>query len=129
MFLIFKITAKRLFIATAMLIIALLIFDAVRTFNQNEIVCSSDSERVQYLKGQGIEVDPTPLWVKDTVISKSSSHGWAEYEKLLSKAGFSLKNYYGERVRVYCYSIKDEGGDSSVRLLCKGNKIIGFETA
>ena len=100
---------------------AILIFDAaVKLLDDDAVLCKTDTDRVMYLKTQGLVDDPTPLWVKQTVLGGS----WAEYAKQMSG---KVEDYLGSSVTLYCYPLKQGADADCVRVVCCGDEVVGFD--
>ena len=127
MFITFKLTLKRLFLVTAVIIMAVLGVDAVKSaaLPQKER-CATSAEQVAYLKKQGFEVEAEPLYSNQTVIDEKGASGWSEYATRLKKQGFDISSFFGKRIKVVCYGLKSERG-RAVRMLLCDNRVIAYE--
>ena len=127
MFIIFKLTLKKIFIFTAAIIMGVLCVDGVKKAVLPERpTCDNIADCVSYLKNQGFEVDAEPVYSKETVIDKEGNNGWQEYADRLKIKGFDITDYFGKRATVYCFSVKKEN-NKAVRMLICEKSVIGYE--
>ena len=127
MFITFKLTLKRLFIITAVIILAVLGLDvAKKIVMPRDGVYVTHAERAEYLKKQGIEVESEPADSKQTVIDEKGAAGWAEYGDRLKKQGFDITPYLGRRVTVEYYRVKGDD-QKAVRMLICDNRVVAYE--
>lgn len=127
MFITFKLTLRRLFCITAAIIIVVLCADGIRRIIAPEPPrYSTHVARAKYLKKQGIEIETTPLYTKQTVADKDGLAGWAEYAAAMKKKGFDLTPFFGKSITVVCYPIKG-GANKGVRMLLCKDYIAAYE--
>ena len=89
---------------------------------------STVSEMVEWLAGEGIEVDPDSL-VQDTVtIPQPFDEIYTQYNQLQLEAGFDLTPYPGSTVQRSCFTVLNYPNQEEgvlVHLLCLDGELIG----
>lgn len=89
-------------------------------------ICKTDKERAAFCESYGVSVDPSPVWVKKTVVPNSFDSGYERINARLKAAGFSLDAVRSKEVTVYCYRVPRDS-DVCVRVYCDGDAVIGAE--
>ncbi len=122
-----KLTLTRLFIITAAIIVTLLATDALKhTLAERQTPADATLSPQEYMLKRGIEIEPTPLYVKETTVDAAGADGWQEYAALLKQKGFDLSSCMGKKIEVSAYRQKGSA-NSGVRLISCEGKIVAFE--
>ena len=88
----------------------------------------AQEDRVEYLKGLGVEVDSDSLIAEEVRIPSTFSEAYEEYNTLQQEAGFNLYDYKGFAVTKYTYAVLNYD-DVYVNVLCYGGKVIGGDVS
>lgn len=122
-----KLTPSRLLAAVTAVLCVILITDAANQARMpDEVVLSSDFERVEYLKQHGANVNATPEWTKQVVLSEQPDKAQADYIAVLNSQGYTTAEHIGEKLEIYCYQSLDNP-DEYVRVLMNGDALVGAD--
>lgn len=85
------------------------------------------SDRIEFLKGCGIEVDADSESVKSVTIPEEFDEVYSEYNDLQLSQGFNLEKYKGKEIECYTYDVINfDGGTPAVaNLMIYKNRVIG----
>lgn len=92
----------------------------------------TEQDRLLFIHGFGIEVDPQPVEEFTTNIPKSFDSVYEEYNNIQKAQGLDLSKYKGKKVTRYTYSVtnypKDTSGEPSqvyLNLIVYKKRVIG----
>jgi len=106
-----KITKRKVIIialASLVLMTALIVPSFVSTQHASadaEVKLTSNTERVNYLKGFGWDVVETPAEILEVMIPSEFSDTYIKYNEIQVSQGFDLVQYQGKRAKRYAYKI------------------------
>ncbi len=127
MFVSIKLTPARLLAIVTAVLCVILTIDAVKQSQKpTPLVLASDFDRARYLKQQGLNVDPEPIWSKQVVISETPDESLSAYIAVLQQQGFSVDEHIGEKLDIYCYRCLDDT-DVYARVLMNGDEFVGAD--
>lgn len=92
---------------------------------------ASESERINFLKSCGIEVENEPLEVSEIMIPSEFDEVYKDYNEIQVSQGFNLESYSGKRVKRWTYKVTNypgytDGSDAiRVNILVYDGLIIG----
>lgn len=130
MFLTAKVDLKKimLFLAGISAVILALILMLGGAETTSAPIVSANDSRVQFLRGFGWEVVPSPKESGQVQIPKESGEVFRRYNMLQQSNGYDLTEYAGKKVMRYVYEIKNYPGAIEpvyATILMYKNKIIG----
>ena len=119
-------TKKRLFLIFCVVLAVLLGLVQFLSVKATGITLSTNAQRVDYIKGLGIELENDEYTSKEVIIPQEFGAVYTKYNSLQREAGFDLSNFHGKAVTIYTYSCKDE---KIVNLIIFKDKLIGGDLA
>ena len=89
------------------------------------------SDRTDFLKGYGIEVDADSESVKSVIIPEDFDEVYSAYNELQLSQGFNLEKYKGKEVKCYTYDVTNygEGTPAVANLMIYKNRVIGGDVS
>ena len=87
---------------------------------------TSESDMVEFLKGFGCEVEPTPINVYEIVIPEEFNTVYEKYNEIQRAQGLNLKRYSGKDASVFVYRVTNHDFDGEVyaTLFIRNGRII-----
>jgi len=105
-----KLSKKKLLLAAAVLV--LLILAAVLLLSRDagevdaeELLLSTNAERVEYLRSYGWEVDPEALETLQLLLPDVLPESYRDYNDLQKQQGFNLEDCLGKQITRYTYRV------------------------
>lgn len=131
MFLTAKVDLKKILLVLAgitAVVLALILLLGDGSAQTSAPAVSANDTRVQFLKGFGWEVTPSPKESNQVRIPTETSEVFTRYNNLQKSQGYDLDQYAGKRVMRYVYEITNfpnATGPVYATLLVHKDKIIG----
>jgi hypothetical protein len=100
--------------------------------SKDSVVCSTNEQRVSFLKSLGWQVDEEPCEIAEIVIPQVFNSVYNNYNSLQKSQGYDLSKYKGVRAKRWTYNIKnypDKKGVVHANLLVYNNSLIGGDIA
>lgn len=134
----FKASSIKFFAVLLLSVFALVVFVSVTSdyANQSNTVTafsdaklSTNEDRVNFLKANGIIVEGSPCEIIETVVPEKFDSVYQEYNNIQMSQGFDLEKYKGKEVTRYSYIIMDDTKESKTiaSIILHKNRIIACD--
>ncbi len=123
----FVVTKRRLAVIFCSILFVFVGFVWISSLRVSAIDGSTHAKRMEYIRYLKVDVNEDKYTFKETVIPKTFSNVYKEYNKLQKSGGFDLSNYKGKKVTIYSYPLISS--ERILTLIIYDGQIIGGDIA